>query len=210
MSQDRDPPRQRGIATDDIDEDDILAYLQETDRTVTIEALAHRTGLQRTEVRVLLEHLAANDAVEITPRLHEVVVSATTSSTARPDGGTIGRLTADVHLDLTLAELLDAISAERRRATIHVLASLDEDTHHLSVADLATRVADTTEEPIRDAVYATLKNNHVPRLADNGLVDYRPIGRGSTVAPTDRTDDVAIVLESLESVVDEPAEGDRV
>ena len=203
MSQDRDPPRQRGIATGDVDEDDILAFLQDnTNRTVTIEELAHRTGLQRTEIRVRLEHLAAQEAVEITPRLHEVVVHAIEH--ARPDGGTVS-----LHaIDITLDELLDAIAAERRRKAIRVLASLevDDEAFYLSVTDLAARVADTTEEPSQDAhvdgVYATLKSNHVPRLADHGLVDYRPLGRGSTVAPTEQTGAVARLLERLEDATD--------
>lgn len=209
MSQEeRDPPTQRGIATEGVDEDDILAFLQDnTDRTVTIEELAHRTGLQRTEVRVRLEHLAAQEAVEITPRLHEVAVTATDHP--RPDGG-IERLP---RIELSLDALLDTISAERRRKAIRVLAALEEDeAFYLSVTELAEEVADSAEEPTRDVhvdgVYATLKTNHVPRLADYGLVDYRPFGRGSTVAPTDQLEDVAQLLESLDSVVDAGAPED--
>lgn len=72
----------------------------------------------------------------------------------------------------------DAISSTRRRRALQLLVATD---HSLTLADLATEIARTEQEPGGplteaqvDQIRITLYHLHIPKLADTGIVTYDP------------------------------------
>lgn len=89
---------------------------------------------------------------------------------------------------------------------LRVLSVLDAVDHPVSVGELATRVA-RLEDVDRDTVRLSLVHNHLPKLADNGVVEYEgdsvelldnaPVPPGSLVALLEREPSSDRLLETL-------------
>lgn len=205
----------------------LLAHLQHLDQPVSISRLTKQLGLRRVRVRTLLEPLEDRDAVEVNPGLRAVMVRVCDDVDPVTDGG----VPAD-HSDLTshglsLDELLELLSTRRRRDTIRALeahrARDGTPRDYVTVAELTDGILagridlrdgpDPQMDPdvdieidaeSRKALYVSLKDNHVPRLDEAGLVDYRPQQRGSSLQPLLALTGVADVLKVLEAIASEP------
>ncbi len=89
--------------------------------------------------------------------------------------------------------LFDLLGNERRRSCLQCLAAVDGT---MTVQDLASqvavRVSDEGNSPaeIRDSVYISLCQNHLPKLDDAGVVDYddadKTVGQGPTFPVVER------------------------
>lgn len=94
------------------------------------------------------------------------------------------------------AEIHDILRNERRRRTIrHLQGSLGE----VSLRDLSEAVAaaETGEAPaprdIRDSVYNSLHQTHLPKLDDNGIIEYDADRK--TVRLTERSRQLDLYME---------------
>lgn len=211
----RAPDARDGL--DRLSEQGLLEYLQWYDRPISIEQLTIRLEAQRSRVRALLEPLDERGAVEITPTLEHVLVEPTDQPEAIADGaGPPSQDPPTPDVDLTLDELLEVLGARRRRDAIRVLDAFRTETEsrdYVTVTELAHGVAagqitldkSTTSADVKP-LYVSLKDNHVPRLDTCGLVDYRPVSRGSTLQPTPDLAAVAKALTLLESIAPEEDE----
>lgn len=97
------------------------------------------------------------------------------------------------------------LSPSRRRALIRVLAAHDRElTLNDVTKEIVTREAETdiTDVPREEVlrVATSLYHEHVPRLADAGVVRYNP--RRKLIEPTEKLAPVASHLESLSERVD--------
>ncbi|SFR88951.1 hypothetical protein SAMN05216559_0556 [Halomicrobium zhouii] len=93
------------------------------------------------------------------------------------NGARIETAAGPSHGDAGLSEerLFDLLGNERRRSCLQCLASVGGTTTVQELAtDVATRVSDeeTSPDDIRDSVYISLCQNHLPKLADAGVVGY--------------------------------------
>lgn len=74
-------------------------------------------------------------------------------------------------------QLFDLLGNERRRSCLQCLAIVEGT---ITVQDLASQVAarvsgeECSPDDIRDSVYISLCQNHLPKLDDAGVVDYDP------------------------------------
>ncbi|WP_276252679.1 DUF7344 domain-containing protein [Halomontanus rarus] len=101
---------------------------------------------------------------------------------------------ADRSLDVdTRCELL---RARQRRYLLTQLCERDR----LTIDQLARRLAalerDTVSEDARDRVVVALVHNHLPRLADYGVVEYD--SRNGDIVPGDAFEDLKPYLERLD------------
>ncbi|MFB6069210.1 MAG: hypothetical protein ABEJ90_04705 [Halobacterium sp.] len=86
---------------------------------------------------------------------------------------TLGLLRTDQFLPET--DIHDILRNDRRR---NVIKCLQETGHEVSLRDIAVRIAEieTGESPppsnIRDSVYISLHQTHLPKLDDAGIVNY--------------------------------------
>lgn len=86
-------------------------------------------------------------------------------------------------------DLFDVLSNERRRHAVRVLSGAEEP---VAMADLAEAVAvreygidaDDLETQQRRRVYTSLRQSHVPKLAEKGAVEFDP--EACEVRPNDR------------------------
>ncbi|MDB2286942.1 hypothetical protein PM038_17120 [Halorubrum ezzemoulense] len=129
---------------------------------------------------------------------------------------------------LSLDELLEVLSTRRRRDAIRVLEAhrvkSNPQRTYVTVAELTDGIivgridlsgernsqTDLEGETkidanSRKALYVSLKDNHVPRLNEAGLVDYRPQARGSTLQPLPTLNTITDVLKKLETLAEESA-----
>ena len=90
----------------------------------------------------------------------------------------------------------DVLSNARRQALLSLLA---DDGASYTLAELAERIAeqeaDTTPAPrdVRQSVYVSLQQTHVPKLLKLGIVEYA--GDQRAVRLSDHADDVTVYLE---------------
>ena len=80
--------------------------------------------------------------------------------------------------ELTPQTVWDLLGDSLRRRTLRALRTLDADQGRVARADLADRVAD---DRAADAVAVQLHHNHLPKLAEYGLVTYD--ARANEVVP---------------------------
>lgn len=97
--------------------------------------------------------------------------------------------------DETLSEerLFDLLGNERRRSCLQCLAVVEG---AITVQDLASQVAarvsdeERSPEDIRDSVYISLCQNHLPKLDDAGVVEYdageKTVGSGRAFPVVER------------------------
>lgn len=116
---------------------------------------------------------------------------------------------------LELDHVFEALAHPRRR---YLLYALQEDAER-SLQDLAAMVAaweqDVPLEAVTDdeaeSVYVTLYHNHVPKLVEDGIVDF--VEATETIRPAGNAEQVLSVLEnaggSRDSEQEEHARGDR-
>ncbi|AUX08781.1 hypothetical protein AArcSl_1147 [Halalkaliarchaeum desulfuricum] len=113
---------------------------------------------------------------------------ATASGSTAREGADAGNLAE--------TEIHDVLRNERRRLALERLSERSEPT---SVSDLAEHVAamETGERPppgnLRQSVYVSLHQTHLPKLDDLGIVDYDTDEK--TVDLTDQADQVTVYLE---------------
>ncbi|MCU4802368.1 hypothetical protein OB920_18485 [Halobacteria archaeon HArc-gm2] len=115
------------------------------------------------------------------------------------DGGTtthdgVGRITG-----LELDELLDVYSSDRRQAVLAVLTELGGSG---TLSEIVTEVAeretteDMSEEQKQKRVWTSLRQLHMPRLDDSGLVDYIDVDEPTV---TDNGRAVREIMEQIEA-----------
>ena len=63
-------------------------------------------------------------------------------------------------------------SVMESRIRRHVLGCLDETSGTVELSELAAELADSTDEGSADRVAVMLHHNHLPKLADLGLLEY--------------------------------------
>lgn len=114
---------------------------------------------------------------------------------------------------VSLDALLEVLANRRRRAAIRVLddwnadpeergfVSVPELAHGIDSGEITPSIDRTATEDIK-SLYVTLHNTHVPLLDEHGLVDYRTLGRASTLEPTPLLGDVARVLDCLVAITE--------
>jgi hypothetical protein len=101
--------------------------------------------------------------------------------------------------DLPREEIFDVLSNERRQCVLHYLKQ--HQGRRVELRELVDHVAvwenDTTLEGLdsseRKCVYAALRQSHLPRLDDAGIIEYEPM-RGE-VKLTDQAREVQLYLE---------------
>jgi hypothetical protein len=104
--------------------------------------------------------------------------------------------TAPPNDSLDRAEIHDILRNDRRRRVIESLREYDEP---LSVRELSERLAtaETGEEPaprnIRQSVYVSLHQTHLPKLQDLDVVDYHD--ETKMVSLDEAIDDVTVYME---------------
>lgn len=123
------------------------------------------------------------------------VTDARTNGTVddRANGQTTGELTDD--------QIFDVLSNRRRRYVIHYLSQ--HDGQSVSLGDISRQVAawETGNDPEyitydeRKTVHTSIYQNHVPKLAEAGIVEYD--SRAGTVRPTDAYEEVDLYLETV-------------
>lgn len=94
------------------------------------------------------------------------------------------------------------LSAWRRR---YLLTQLCE-RERVTIEQIARRIAaheqdvlrDAVSEDARDSVVVSLVHNHLPRLADHGVVEYDL--RNGDIVPSDAFEDLEPYLERLEEI----------
>jgi DNA-binding transcriptional ArsR family regulator len=109
------------------------------------------------------------------------------------NGQTAGELTND--------QIFDVLSNRRRRYVIHYLSQHDDES--VSLGDLSRQIAawETGNDPDyiaydeRKTVHTSLYQNHVPKLAEAGIIEYD--SREGTVRPTDAYEEVDLYLETV-------------
>lgn len=108
-------------------------------------------------------------------------------------------------IDKDLETVLELIQNERRRLVIQMVSEIGDDT--ISLRDLAKRIAAFENDVDRSrlqsgeykAVYVGLYQVHLPRLAEDGLIQYDS-DRGD-IARSGLTEDVADLIHELEVAV---------
>jgi len=107
------------------------------------------------------------------------------------NGARIETAAGPSHGEAALSEerLFDPPGNERRRSCLQCLAAIGGETTVQELAsDVARRVSDeeTSPDDIRDSVYISLCQNHLPKLADAGVVGYdsaeKTVGPGTGVS----------------------------
>ena len=100
--------------------------------------------------------------------------------------------------DLETEEIHDVLRNHRRRLVLDILQAADDP---VSVRELSERIgaieADQDPPPrnVRQSVYVSLLQTHLPKLDELGIVDYEPEGRSVSVGEGLR--EVAIFLETV-------------
>ncbi|WP_372909932.1 hypothetical protein [Salinigranum sp.] len=105
---------------------------------------------------------------------------------------------AQTHRESSLAEteIHDVLRNDRRRLVLERLAETEE---RQSVSDLAEYIAgvESGEQPpprnVRQSVYVSLHQTHLPKLDDLGIVTYD--ANAKTVERAENADDVAVYME---------------
>lgn len=108
---------------------------------------------------------------------------------------------ADAGEPLPREEVFDVLSNDRRRCVLHYLKQQDE--RRVELRELVDYVAawenDTTVREIdsdaRKRVYTALRQSHLPKLEDAGVIEYEHL-RGE-VELTDQARDVQLYLEQV-------------
>lgn len=106
----------------------------------------------------------------------------------------------DRNADLTLDLVFDLLSNARRRHVLELLGDHDGETSFRELTDAVARreMGEPVSYDQRKRVYVSLRQSHLPRLADAGVVEYDR-DRG-TVRETPLLD---TVRRPLEAVTDE-------
>jgi predicted transcriptional regulator len=105
---------------------------------------------------------------------------------------------AQTHRESSLAEtdIHDVLRNDRRRLVLERLAETEE---RQAVSDLAEHIAavESGEQPpprnVRQSVYVSLHQTHLPKLDDLGIVTYD--ANAKTVERAEHADDVAVYME---------------
>jgi hypothetical protein len=110
---------------------------------------------------------------------------------------TEGDVVSDAESDgLDASEIHDVLRNDRRRLVLERLRSADGTE---TVSDLSEHIggieADESPPPrnVRQSVYVSLHQTHLPKLDELGIVEYDPDGK--TVSLDDNADDVAVYME---------------
>ncbi|QDX39992.1 hypothetical protein [Salarchaeum sp. JOR-1] len=92
-------------------------------------------------------------------------------------------------------DVFDLLSNERRRRSIEHIAATEETTLRALADAVAAEEAgtDTPPDAVRTAVYVSLRQVHLPRLAEAGLVEFDPDENTVRVLP--RARGVTLYLE---------------
>jgi|GEM_PF-3297212 len=207
------------------DASDILNFIRSRDAT-TLEQVALRAEITEGLAETILRDLEAQDLVTVTARLHCVRVAATDTERdfnpprtdgSTPDESTLHRLknvltTDTASLPISESELYKALSNDRRRGLIRLLAATT-DGHHTDGACIelndAARIlasAETDGEPTDDDVhrcYVALMQQHAPLLDNLGLIDYH-----SKVQKIEPTEHIVLVERLLANNTSILAEAD--
>jgi hypothetical protein len=195
----------------------VLEYLDWLDDPATIEGLALRFSITRSHLQALLQRLEDRGEITADAGLQHVYVHQTTADgtgSAVADGSGRRPPTPDsARLEITLDELLDVLANDRRRAAIRVLDDWQPDVdergfvttpelaHGIDTGTLRTHDTRPGTEAVK-SLYVALHETHVPRLDAAGLVDYRTLGRASTLEPLPLLGEVADVLAYLEAIME--------
>ena len=110
--------------------------------------------------------------------------------------------------DISLDEVFTILSNSRRRHVVDLLAESGGETAFRALTDgVASREADG---PVgydqRKRVYVSLRQSHLPRLADAGVIEYDP-DRG-TIEATELLDTVRRPLEAVTPMLESGASAD--
>lgn len=94
--------------------------------------------------------------------------------------------------ELTIDTALDLLSNERRRHTLCLLVERDEEVEIETIAEeIVAKTDDSNADEIADdihrSVYVSLYQNHVPKLAEEGIVHYDRDDRTVRIAHTPET-----------------------
>lgn len=121
--------------------------------------------------------------------------SAGDAAASSPDGG---------HSGLDRETLFDLLSSRRRRYVVRYLLRTEDETAFRTLTDrVAALEAGTTVEGLTDderkPVYVSLRQTHLPRLDEAGVVRYDP-DRG-TVRPTARLAALAPPLRAVDEAL---------
>ena len=192
-------------------EAELIDYLRDVDRPVSLDQLAKATGATRDALKTRLEQLEARGLIIVSMGLYHVTVSLVDGGQPIADGGH-AQPVADV--DLLPEQIYTILSNERRRETLRFLSRLSErdGETYAPVSPLSAVVCASGEEfgpaggPAdgdQHATYVALTQTHLPLLHDLGAVEY--YSRVQKVAPTD----IGLALAQLMDVVDGAAETDE-
>ena len=194
-----------GVPTDE----ELLGYLQEINRSISLKQLAESLGATRARLKPRIKSLEQKGLIIASIGLYHVSVRAVGSAQPVTDGGTPD-VVSDV--DLTTEQILTLLSNERRRETIRVLARQSrrdgDETTYAPVSPLSAVVCASDEDfaPASDAstddqhsTYVALTQTHLPLLHDNEVIEYH--SRVQKVEPTG----AVLALDQLLDIVDDVA-----
>lgn len=192
---------------------ELINYLADVDRSVSLTQLTDRLGVTREQLKARIESLEERGLIIVSIGLYHVGVRLVEGVQPIADGGGL-ELVDDVAggLDVTPADVYTALSNERRRETIRVLARQsrqdDSEETYVAVSSLSEAVcasgedfssADDLTPNNKHATYVTLTQTHLPLLDDLDVVEY--YSRVQKVRPTDAILVLDAVLDMVAIVV---------
>lgn len=195
---------------------ELINHLADAGGPVDLSTLTDQTGISRGVLKAHLASLEERGLVIVSIGLYHVSVQLVDGVHPIPDGGAPELPTEELDiLDLTPTDVFMALSAQRRRETIRVLArqsrqqesketyvdvsSLSEMVCRSGVEVSTTSQLDTDE---RHATYVGLTQTHLPLLDNFEIVEYYE--RVQKVSPTD----AALTLDAVISMIDAVCGGD--
>jgi DNA-binding transcriptional ArsR family regulator len=99
----------------------------------------------------------------------------------------------------TTSEVFDALGEPRRRRVLYALSDQSGPTDVQTLAEVLAEREEGRADPGRiQRVHLTLVHNHLPRLAEAGLVEYDP--DGETVERARLDDPVEGIVESARAL----------
>lgn len=159
----------------------LIEYLQDVDRPVSLDQLASATVATREGLKPRLEQLEARGLIIVSMGLYHVTISLVDGPHLVADGG---RDPNTLDLDLTETELFRAVSCQRRRELIRLLADgagWQNDEYYFNVSMLAEQLTAAESNAVdgisgdrdhRHSVYVALSQQHLPALDEIGVIDY--------------------------------------
>ena len=109
---------------------------------------------------------------------------------------------------LTTSALLDIIKSERRRDTIHLLATINDP---ISLRDLSELLAEHEHGDYssnqRKAAYTALYQTHLPKLATNDIIEFN--SNRAIITPGPELPAVADILVTINHATADESGGDH-